>query len=117
MDRFKYRRKERVDRAYDQQRDNRDDADVGNDFFHMECFPVFSADNQEVEAEVDAKEHHEHANDGLLQDRVIRKTIASYRESAGTGCSHRQRDQIKQRHAGQKQQNDLNQRQTKVDSI
>lgn len=75
------------------------DADIGQDFFHMESLFPFVAQQQEVEREVDAKKHHKNRNDSLLKHCIIIKSIGPDRKTTGSGGTHGQTERTKQRHA------------------
>ena len=94
-----------------------DDTQVIPDFFGMECLAELLHDQEEVDIEVDAEQDHEYRNDDLLQSRVISAAGIQDTETTGAGCSERDAERVKQRHAGKQHQGDLQKSQSDIDRV
>ena len=101
----------------DRQDGSRYDRQICQDFRHTGNLLDLFLQNAEVEGKVDTKQDHKRSDDALLQHRIACTPITFYRKSTGTGRTECNAEGIKQRHFADQQQNDLNQRHTKINSI
>ena len=99
---------ERQDVEADYQRADHDDAEVVPQLLRLERLLELARDNQDIDREVDAEQHHKHGDDGLQIVRVIRRHVVVVNaEAACAGVGERYVDRVEKSHSAAKQQDAL----------
>lgn len=93
------------------------DNEVPADFLHGQRFLRLLMKKEVVEIEVDTEQHTEGTDDPLLGNGIACGAVIPNTETTGSGGTEGHAEGVKERHAGAKEQDDLDQSHADIDEI